>query len=94
VALLHGSNVLYEAPFVNTGEEYLPAWYGFSANGNITAPYVFANFGYEEDFEALVQANVSLTGKIAMLKIADVSPYLREKGSTFFGPFKSETART
>jgi hypothetical protein len=54
----------------------------------------FANFGYEEDFEALVQANVSLTGKIAMLKIADVSPYLREKGSTFFGPFKSETART
>jgi len=85
VALLQDSNVLYEAPLVDGDQDgFTPAYFGFSSNGNITASYVFANFGGEEDFEALARANVSLAGKIAILKIANVSPYLRERGINVF----------
>jgi N-acetylated-alpha-linked acidic dipeptidase len=89
VALLQGEQVLYEAPLVD-GEDnkemfsFAPAYYGFSANGNITASYVYTNFGYDDDFEALLQANISLVGKIAVVKTANVSPYLRERGINIF----------
>ena len=87
VALLQDSNVMYEAPLVdgeNDQQGFTPAYFGFSTNGNITASYVFANFGGEEDFEALTRANVSVAGRIAILKIGDVSPYLRERGINIF----------
>ena len=82
LALLRGPQVLHEARLVDNdhrssdGQGFMPAYYGFSANGNITASYVFANLGADEDYEALVQANISLAGKIAVVKSADVSPYL------------------
>lgn len=84
VALFQGSNLSYEAPLVDGEDEFVPAYYGYSANGNINASYVFANFGGEEDFDALEQANVSVAGKIAVIKIGDVSPYLRERGINVF----------
>jgi N-acetylated-alpha-linked acidic dipeptidase len=79
--------VLYEAALVedptkaknpgNGREPFAPAFHSFSADGNATAPYVFANFGSRDDFEALVRANVSLKGKIAVVKAAQVSPYVQ-----------------
>jgi N-acetylated-alpha-linked acidic dipeptidase len=84
LALLQGSEVLYEAPLVDDPENkhayreggFMPAYFGFSANANITASYVFANFGRAEDFDALEQANVSLAGRIAVVKSANVAPYM------------------
>ncbi|KAJ5437467.1 Dethiobiotin synthase BioD [Penicillium cf. griseofulvum] len=87
VALFQDSNVLYEAPLVdgqNDPQDFAPAYFAFSTNGNISASYVFVNFGGKEDFEALARANVSVEGKIAVLKLADVSPYLLERGINIF----------
>ncbi|KAJ5162500.1 PA domain-containing protein [Penicillium capsulatum] len=85
LALLNDSRVLYEAPLVDDENSsqthgFVPAFYAFGANGNITASYVFANFGSNEDYEALLRANVSLDGKIAVIKAADASPYLKLHG--------------
>lgn len=49
-------------------EDRVPTFHGYSANGNVTAPYVFVNFGTFEDFEDLRQRNISLDGKIALAK--------------------------
>ena len=46
----------------------IPTFHGYSASGNVTAPYVFVNYGTIQDFEDLQAANVSLDGKIALAK--------------------------
>ncbi|KAJ5477362.1 glutamate carboxypeptidase [Penicillium diatomitis] len=46
----------------------VPVFHGYSASGNVTAQFVFANFGTYWDFEDLVNANVTLEGKIAIVK--------------------------
>ncbi|KAJ5503431.1 Peptidase M28 [Penicillium fimorum] len=46
----------------------VPVFHGYSASGNVTAQYVYVNFGTYGDFEDLVNANVTLEGKIAIAK--------------------------
>ncbi|KAJ5206855.1 Peptidase M28 [Penicillium cf. griseofulvum] len=46
----------------------IPVFHGYSASGNVTAQYVYVNFGTYRDFEDLVNANVTLEGKIAIAK--------------------------
>ena len=86
VALLENDQVLYEAPLVdvNTSAGFLPAYFGFSANANISGSYVFCNFGSKEDFETLAQRNVSLEGNIGIIKLGNASPYVREKNLSIF----------
>jgi N-acetylated-alpha-linked acidic dipeptidase len=60
-------DVLEEDP--TTGDENsIPTFHGYSANGNVTAPYVFCNYGTLSDYTDLQNANVSLAGKIALVK--------------------------
>ncbi|KAF2970805.1 hypothetical protein GQX73_g2830 [Xylaria multiplex] len=86
VALLENDQVLYEAPLVdaNTSAGFVPAYFGFSVNGYISGSYVFCNFGSDEDFEALAQHNVSLSGNIGIIKLGNASPYVREKNLSIF----------
>ncbi|KAM0514502.1 hypothetical protein ACHAPE_006797 [Trichoderma viride] len=92
LALLHGDEVLYEAPLVDDftakgpagNNSFLPAYLGFSANGNISASYVFCNFGSAEDFQDLKRANVNAAGKIGIIKLANASPYLRLRNLEVF----------
>jgi N-acetylated-alpha-linked acidic dipeptidase len=90
----HAQQVLFEAALVEDPAEtqnqakgpepFAPGYHGFSASGNVTAPYVFANFGAKEDFQTLVQANVSLEGKIAIVKAAQLSQYVEQHNFTMF----------
>lgn len=60
-------DVLDEDP--TTGlKESIPTFHGYSASGNVTAPYVFVNFGTYQDYEDLRVKNISLEGKIALAK--------------------------
>jgi N-acetylated-alpha-linked acidic dipeptidase len=77
LALIRGSEVLYEAPLNDSENGFYPAFYSFVTNATISAPYIFANFGADDDYEDLVKNNVSLEGKIAVLKSADASSYLQ-----------------
>ncbi|KAI9784360.1 MAG: hypothetical protein M1816_000884 [Peltula sp. TS41687] len=57
----------------------VPTFHGYSANGNVTAPYVFVNYGTFQDFEDLQKANVSLEGKIALAKYGKIFRGLKVK---------------
>ncbi|KAJ2906419.1 hypothetical protein MKZ38_001779 [Zalerion maritima] len=49
-------------------EDRIPTFHGYSANGNVTAPYVYVNYGTYQDFHDLVDANITLEGKIAVAR--------------------------
>lgn len=77
LALFRGSEILYEAPLNDSDNVFYPAFYSFVTNASISAPYIFANFGADDDYEDLAKNNISLAGKIAVLKSADASSYLQ-----------------
>ena len=41
---------------------------GYSPSGNATAPLVYANFGFPEDFEALLAAGVQVKGSVVLMR--------------------------
>ncbi|PGH10190.1 hypothetical protein AJ80_07549 [Polytolypa hystricis UAMH7299] len=63
----------------------IPTFHGYSASGNVTAQYVYVNFGTYQDFEDLVKANVSLEGKIALAKYGNVFRGLKVKRAQELG---------
>ncbi|KAL2867574.1 uncharacterized protein BJX67DRAFT_387809 [Aspergillus lucknowensis] len=86
VALLRGDQVLYEAALVDTNVSagFVPAYFGFSANGNISGSYIYCNFGSKEDFEALAHRGVKVERAIGIIKLGNASPYVREQNLSIF----------
>lgn len=75
LALVDGNKVKYECSLKEdilkedpTAHPDIPTFHGYSASGNVTAQYVFANFGTFQDYEDLVDAGIKLKGKIALVK--------------------------
>lgn len=77
LALLEDGNVIYEATLeedvlsedpTTSLPDRIPTFHGYSATGDVTASYVFCNYGTYADFEDLRNAGVELTGKIALIK--------------------------
>ncbi|KAJ9226771.1 hypothetical protein DTO027B5_1893 [Paecilomyces variotii] len=63
----------------------IPTFHGYSASGNVTGQFVYANFGTYQDFEDLVKANVSLEGKIALVKYGGIFRGLKVKRAQELG---------
>ena len=63
----------------------IPTFHGYSASGNITAPFVYVNFGTYQDFEDLVKANISLAGNIAIAKYGKIFRGLKVKRAEELG---------
>lgn len=63
----------------------IPTFHGYSASGNVTAQYVFVNYGTYKDFEELVASNISLSGKIALVKYGGVFRGLKVKRAQELG---------
>lgn len=77
-------DVLEEDP--TTGlENRIPTFHGYSASGNVTAPYVYVNYGTYQDFEDLIKANISLEGKIAIAKYGGIFRGLKIKRAQDLG---------
>lgn len=77
-------DILIEDP--TTGlENRIPTFHGYSASGNVTAQYVYVNFGTYKDFEYLLRANISLEGKIALAKYGHVFRGLKVKRAQELG---------
>ena len=77
-------DVLPEDP--TTGlDNRVPTFHGYSASGNVTARYVYVNFGTYKDFEELQQANVSLEGNIAIAKYGGIFRGLKVKRAQELG---------
>jgi N-acetylated-alpha-linked acidic dipeptidase len=77
-------DVLEEDP--STGlPDRIPTFHGYSASGNVTASYVYVNFGTFQDFEDLRAANISLRGKIALAKYGRIFRGLKTKRAQELG---------
>lgn len=66
-------------------EDRVPSFHGYSASGNVTAQYVYVNFGTYQDFEDLVNANITLEGKIAIAKYGGIFRGLKVKRAQELG---------
>lgn len=66
-------------------KDRIPTFHGYSASGNVTARYVYVNFGTYQDFEDLIKANVSLDGKIALAKYGKIFRGLKVKRAQELG---------
>ena len=94
LALLDGKEVTYEASLeedvldedpTTSLNDRIPTFHGYSASGNVTAPYVYVNFGTFQDFEDLCAANISLEGKIAVAKYGRIFRGLKVKRAQELG---------
>lgn len=63
----------------------IPTFHGYSASGNVTAQYVYVNYGSFWDFEELVTKNISLEGKIALIKYGGIFRGLKVKRAQELG---------
>ncbi|KAK2861081.1 hypothetical protein FQN49_004560 [Arthroderma sp. PD_2] len=62
-----------------------PTFHGYAASGNVTAQYVYANSGTYDDYEALINANITLEGKIALVKYSGLLRGLKVKRAQELG---------
>ncbi|KAJ2704893.1 hypothetical protein H4R19_005184, partial [Coemansia spiralis] len=51
----------------------LPAFHGYSADGNITGRLVYANYGTDSDFRALEVVGISIRGTVVLVRYGKVS---------------------
>ena len=63
----------------------VPTFHGYSASGNVTAQFVYANFGTVQDYQDLVDAKVDLEGKIAIVKYGGIFRGLKVKRAQELG---------
>jgi N-acetylated-alpha-linked acidic dipeptidase len=66
-------------------ENRIPTFHGYSASGNVTAPYIYVNYGTYQDYEDLLRANISLEGKIAVAKYGGIFRGLKIKRAQELG---------
>lgn len=57
----------------------VPTFHGYSASGNVTAGYFYANYGRKEDYAALVAAGVDTAGRIAIVRYGEIYRGLKVK---------------
>ncbi|KAB8532564.1 hypothetical protein FH972_025509 [Carpinus fangiana] len=63
----------------------VPTFHGYSASGNVTAQYVYVNYGRYEDFADLQEAGIELVGKIALAKYGGIFRGLKVKRAQELG---------
>ncbi|OAQ83238.1 peptidase, M28 family [Purpureocillium lilacinum] len=77
-------DVLEEDP-TTALDNRVPTFHGYSASGNVTASFVYVNYGTYRDFEDLVEAGIDLKGKIAIAKYGGVFRGLKVKRAQELG---------
>jgi len=90
LALLKDGNVEFEAALredvipedpTSADPDQVPTFHGYSANGNVTAELVYANFGQISDFEELERHGVNVSGKIVIVRYGDTFRGLKVKAA-------------
>lgn len=67
-SVVYEAKLMEELPSDDPSQIRTPAFHGQSSSGNVTAQFVYANFGRGQDYDDLARNNVSVEGKIAIVK--------------------------
>lgn len=80
--------ILYKAPLkedvlkedeTTHGNDTVPTFLAYAANGNVTGQYVYANYGTKKDFEQLQEWGVDVKGKIVIVRYGAIFRGLKVK---------------
>ncbi|KAF7301895.1 Zn-dependent exopeptidase [Mycena indigotica] len=63
----------------------VPTFHGLSAAGDVQGKLVYANYGRKEDYDALVEKGVDLTGSIVIVRYGAIFRGLKIKGAQELG---------
>ncbi|KAF7352560.1 Zn-dependent exopeptidase [Mycena venus] len=63
----------------------VPTFHGLSASGDVQGKLVYANYGQKEDYDALVEKGVNLTGAIVICRYGAIFRGLKIKGAQELG---------
>ena len=94
VALLEDNKVVYQASMVEDWIKDDPAthmkrrqkgFHQYSKNGNVTARYVFCNYGSMEDYKQLLKKNVDIEDKIHIVRSGKLVSGLKVKNAELYG---------
>lgn len=86
--LIHNGDVIYQPTLkedvikeddTTSGDDLVPTFLGYAANGNVTAQYVYVNYGTKEDFAKLKELGVDIKGKIAVARYGGIFRGLKVK---------------
>ncbi|KAH7156219.1 hypothetical protein EDB81DRAFT_716315 [Dactylonectria macrodidyma] len=77
-------DVIEEDPTTSVADR-VPIFHGYSASGNVTAPFIYVNYGTYKDFEDLVNAEIDLKGKIAIARYGGIFRGLKVKRAQELG---------
>ncbi|KAE8406705.1 hypothetical protein BDV37DRAFT_242419 [Aspergillus pseudonomiae] len=77
--ILEARRIEDTAPGAGQGlKPFIPSFFAWAGVGNVTAQYIFANFGLREDYDDLIKAHVTVRGRIAVVKTVFGSSLLRQ----------------
>lgn len=63
----------------------VPTFHGLSASGEVTGKLIYANYGRQEDYKALVAKGVDFTGAIVIVRYGGIFRGLKVKGAQELG---------
>ncbi|KAF4419455.1 glutamate carboxypeptidase II [Fusarium acutatum] len=66
-------------------ENRVPIFHGYSASGNVTASFVYVNYGTYQDYQDLVDAKIDIKGKIAIARYGGIFRGLKVKRAQELG---------
>ncbi|KAJ7284142.1 hypothetical protein C8J57DRAFT_1678057 [Mycena rebaudengoi] len=72
-------------PDAHRHKDTVPAWHGFSGDGDVQGQLIYANYGDPQDYAELVKAGVNLTGKIVIARYGSALRGLKIKGAEDLG---------
>ncbi|ODV62529.1 M28 family metallopeptidase [Ascoidea rubescens DSM 1968] len=64
--------------------DLIPAFHGYSANGNVTSDFVYANYGTIDDFNLLLKNNIEIHNKIVICRYGKIFRGLKVKFAQSF----------
>ncbi|TCD69886.1 hypothetical protein EIP91_005963 [Steccherinum ochraceum] len=65
--------------------EAVPTWHGLSKGGEVKGKLIYANYGRQEDYKALIDSGVSLNGTIVLTRYGGIFRGLKVKGAQELG---------
>lgn len=63
----------------------IPTFHGYSASGNVTGRFVYANYGTYQDYEDLLKAGIDLEGKVVIARYGGIFRGLKVKRAQELG---------
>ncbi|KAI8970931.1 hypothetical protein BDB01DRAFT_855053 [Pilobolus umbonatus] len=85
VSIITGAPELLFKASLQESDDSLPSFHGYSADGNVTGPVIYVNYGRLEDFLLLHNSHLVLEGSIALMRHGIIPSSMKVYHAESFG---------